>query len=105
MKGTREVSREELITVEEESALIKQIQQSPGDSDAAKERLLLANRRFVHAIAKTFVTGSYTIEELIAEGNKGLLRSVDKYDERRGFKFITYAQWWIKESIKQYINN
>ena len=67
MNGMKEVSREELITVEEESAFIKQIQQSPYDSDAAKERLLLTNRRFVRAIAKKkFAAGSYPIEELIA---------------------------------------
>lgn len=102
---TKNVSREELISVEEESALIRQIQQSPDDCEAAKEKLLLANRRFVRAIAQKYASENHSVEELIVEGNKGLLHAVKKYDESQGFKFISYASWWIKESLKQYINN
>ena len=101
----REVSREELITVEEELALVKQIRLSPEDCEAAKEKLIFVNRRFVRMVAEQYASERYSVEELMLEGNKGLLRAVDKFDETKGFKFISYAIWWVKEYIRQYINN
>ncbi|MGN0223350.1 MAG: sigma factor [Muribaculaceae bacterium] len=103
MNGLQEVNREELITLEEEVALIKQIQQSPDDCEAAKQKLLLVNRRFVRAIVDRYADESRSAAELIAEGNKGLLHAAEKYDATTGFKFISYAQYWIKASFKQYI--
>ena len=100
-----DVSREELITVEEELALIKQIQQSPEDCETAKEKLFLANRRFVRMVAEKYASERHQVEELMDEGYKGLLCAARKFDETRGYKFISYSLWWIKESIKQYINN
>lgn len=105
MKEKQEVQREELITLEEELELIKQIRQSPDDCEAAKQKLLLANRRFVRVIAERYATDEQQTKILVAEGNKGLLHAVKKYDETKGYKFISYALYWIKESIRQYIMN
>ena len=105
MKEKQEVQREELITLEEELELIKQIRQSPDDCEAAKQKLLLANQRFVRVIAERYATDEQQTKILVAEGNKGLLHAVKKYDETKGYKFISYALYWIKESIRQYIMN
>ena len=105
MKEKEEVKREELITLEEEIALIKRIRQSPDDCEAEKQKLLLANRRFVRVIADRYANEKHQVEELVVEGNKGLLHAVIKYDETKGYKFISYAHYWIKESIKQYLEN
>ena len=105
MKEKEEVKREELITLKEELALIRQIRQSPDDCEAEKQKLLLVNRRFVRAIAEGYADEKHPMEILIAEGNKGLLQAVIKYDETQGYKFISYAHYWIKESIKQYLEN
>lgn len=105
MKESQEVNRDQLITLEEEVALIKQIQQSPDDCEAAKQKLLLANRRFVRAIVERYADESRSAAELIAEGNKGLLHAAEKYDASKGFKFISYAQYWIKTFIEQDIMN
>ena len=105
MKEKEEVKREELITLEEEIALIKQIRQSPDDCEAEKQKLLLANRRFVRVIADRYANEKHQVEELVVEGNKGLLHAVIKYDETKGYKFISYARYWIKEYIKEYLKN
>ena len=105
MKEKEEVKREELITLEEELALIRQIRQSPDDCEAEKQKLLLVNCRFVRAIAKGYASEEHSMEKLVDEGNKGLLHAVDKYDETKGYKFISYALYWIKEFIKQYLKN
>ena len=105
MKEKEEVKREELITLEEEIALIKQIRQSPDNCEAEKQKLLLANRRFVRVIADRYANEKHQVEELVVEGNKGLLHAVDKYDEAKGYKFISYAHYWIKEYIKEYLKN
>ena len=105
MKEKEEVNREELITLEEEIALIKQIRQSPDYCEAEKQKLLLANRRFVRVIADRYANEKHQVEELVVEGNKGLLHAVIKYDETKGYKFISYAHYWIKEYIKEYLKN
>lgn len=105
MKEMQEVTREEFITLEDELALIKQIRQSSDDCEAAKEKLRHVNLRFVRAIAKRYANEKFPVDELIIEGNKGLLHAVKRYDETKGYKFISYALYWIKESIKQYLNN
>lgn len=98
-------NRKELLTVEEEVALIKRIQNSEEDSDDALQKLMYGNLRFVRAIARRYVCVFHTLDKLIEEGNIGLIHAVKKYDPTRGFKFISYAAWWIEQSIKQYIEN
>lgn len=99
-------SRDELLTVEQEVALIKKIQQSPDDCQEATAKLLLGNRRFVRKIAQRFQKEGVQLplEEIMAEGNKGLLVAAKRFDETQGYKFISYAIWFVKESIKQHIN-
>ena len=105
MEEKEEALREELITLEDEIALIRKIRQMPDDCEAEKQKLLLVNRRFVRAIAKGYASKKHSMEKLVDEGNKGLLHAVDKYDETKGYKFISYAHYWIKEFIKRYLKN
>lgn len=94
------VCRDELVSVYEEVELVKRFREGGADSESAKDRLLFCSRRFVIAIAKKYTGYSLSMDELIEEGNKGLLHAAMKFDESRGFKFVSYATWWIKESIK-----
>ena len=100
-----DVKREELITVQEEVALVKHIQQFPEDCEKEKGKLLLVNKRFVRVIAERYVSAEHPIEKLIEQGNKGLLFAVNKFDETKGFKFISFAIYYIKDNIKQFIAN
>lgn len=100
-----DVKREELISVQEEVALVKHIQQFPDDCEKEKEKLLLVNRRFVRVIAERYTSEQLSLGDLINEGNKGLLYAAKRYDETRGFKFISFAMYYVKESIKQFIEN
>ena len=97
-KYLQEISKEELISVEEEIELAQRIRQ--GDHKAL-ERLTKANLRFVVSVAKQYQNQGLSLPDLINEGNIGLLRAAEKYDETRGFKFISYAVWWIRQSILQ----
>lgn len=100
-------SRDEFLSVEEEVALIKQIQQSPDDCEEAKSKLLRANRRFVVACAKRQMKrhpSHHTLDELINEGNQGVLFAAKKFDETQGYKFISYAVWFIRTSMENYIH-
>lgn len=92
----REIGKVPLLKAEEEVALAKAKER--GDLEAEK-RLILANLRLVVSIAKKFVGKSLTLLDLIQEGNIGLFRAVDKFDYRKGYKFSTYATWWIKQAI------
>lgn len=103
LKFLEAVSAGELISVEKEVELVKQIQRAEGDVEAAKEKLMLASRRFVRSVAQKYVSKNFSLDELIAEGNKGLEAAISKFEEARGFKFVTYATWWIRQSIEQYI--
>jgi RNA polymerase primary sigma factor len=78
------------------------IKAKAGDS-AAMEKLVKCNLRFVLTIAKEYQYGTIDIEDLINEGNIGLIKAVDRFDASKGFKFISYAVWWIRQSIMQYI--
>ncbi|MCK9254918.1 MAG: sigma-70 family RNA polymerase sigma factor [Bacteroidales bacterium] len=97
-KYLQEIGREELITVDEEVELAQRIKQ--GDR-VALEKLTRANLRFVVSVAKQYQNQGLSLPDLINEGNLGLMRAAEKFDETRGFKFISYAVWWIRQSILQ----
>lgn len=104
MRFFQSISREDLLSVEDEIKLIKQIQRAEGDVDAAKDKLTYANQRFVRSVASRYVSEKHSLEELMTEGNIGLEYAIYKFDETQGFKFITYAMWWIRQSIQQAID-
>ncbi|MBD5330059.1 MAG: sigma-70 family RNA polymerase sigma factor [Bacteroides sp.] len=97
-KYLQEIGREELISVSEEVELAQRIKK--GDR-AALEKLTKANLRFVVSVAKQYQNQGLSLPDLINEGNLGLIRAAQKFDETRGFKFISYAVWWIRQSILQ----
>lgn len=97
-KYLQEIVREQLITADEEVELAQRIKQ--GDRRAL-EKLTRANLRFVVSVAKQYQNQGMSLPDLINEGNIGLIKAAEKFDETRGFKFISYAVWWIRQSILQ----
>ena len=97
-KYLQDISKYELISADEEAKLTIRIKK--GD-DAALEKLIKANLRFVVSVAKQYQNQGLTLPDLINEGNVGLIKAAKRFDETKGFKFISYAVWWIRQSILQ----
>ena len=97
-KFLQDISKEELITPEEEVQLAQRIK--AGD-EVALEKLVKSNLRFVISVAKQYQNQGLSLPDLINEGNIGLIKAARRFDETRGFKFISFAVWWIRQSILQ----
>ncbi|MGB9702225.1 MAG: sigma-70 family RNA polymerase sigma factor [Candidatus Kapaibacteriota bacterium] len=100
-KYLQEIGRVELLSLDEEIELAKKIQVDAPDADKALERLVKANLRFVVSVAKQYQNQGLSLGDLINEGNLGLIKAARRFDVNRGFKFISYAVWWIRQSILQ----
>ncbi|MBP3757506.1 MAG: RNA polymerase sigma factor RpoD/SigA [Prevotella sp.] len=98
-KYLNDISRIPMLTADEEAALGRAIQAGGRQAEAARHKLISANLRFVVSVAKQYQNQGVSLADLINEGNMGLITAADKYDESRGFKFISYAIWWIRQSI------
>lgn len=98
-----EIGRAPLISIEEEIELAQIIKKGGREGQRAKEKLITSNLRFVVSVAKQYQHQGLSLTDLINEGNIGLMKAAEKFDETRGFKFISYAVWWIRQSILQAI--
>ena len=98
----KEISRQPLLTFEEEVDLAKRMEK--GDQEARK-LLITSNLRLVVSVANKYLHYGLPLLDLVEEGNLGLIKAVDKYDHSRGYKFSTYATWWIRQSVSRYLAN
>ena len=96
-----EIAREPMLTPDEEASLAHTIHQRGPAGERARDRLVSANLRFVVSVAKQYQHQGISLTDLINEGNMGLVKAAEKFDETRGFKFISYAVWWIRQSIME----
>lgn len=99
----KEVNRYPMATVDEEVILAQKIRQGGKEADKARQRLIEANLRFVISVANQYHQNNMDLSDLISEGNIGLIKAAERFDETRGFKFISYAVWWIRQSISSTI--
>ena len=99
----KEVNRYPMATVDEEVTLAQRIRQGGKEADKARKRLVEANLRFVISVANQYHQSNMDLSDLISEGNIGLIKAAELFDETRGFKFISYAVWWIRQSISSAI--
>ena len=97
------MSKEHILTREEEQALFKKYKET-GDS-SAYEKIIRCNQGLVASIAKDYVRPEVDDDDLVSEGNIGLMKAIEKFDYKKGFKFSTYAVWWIRQGITRYLNN
>ena len=103
-KGKTEMcEKKQLCSIEDELQLIKDIKSKGTERELAIEKLSHSKLRLVTAVAKMFKGSNLSMEELISAGNQGLVLAAENYDESRGFKFMSYAVWWIRQSIMQEI--
>jgi RNA polymerase primary sigma factor len=102
-KYLKEVSRYPMVTVDEEVILAQKIRQGGKEADKARQRLIEANLRFVISVANQYHQPNMDLSDLISEGNIGLIKAAELFDDTRGFKFISYAVWWIRQSISSAI--
>ncbi len=100
-KYFKDVRKESLLTPEEEITLAKEIE---AGNEKAVDKMVKANLRFVISVAKQYQNQGLTLSDLIAEGNYGLMKAAKRFDHTKGFRFISYAVWWIKQSIVQSLN-
>lgn len=100
-KYLQEIGRVELLNADDEIELAKKIKKGGMEGNLALERLVKANLRFVVSVAKQYQNQGLSLGDLINEGNLGLIKAAKRFDETRGFKFISYAVWWIRQSILQ----
>ncbi len=100
---TEMCGNEQYLSIEDELQLIKNIKSKGAERDLAIEKLSHSNLRLVTAVANMFKGCNLSMEELISAGNEGLVFAAENYDESRGFKFMSYAVWWIRQSIMQKI--
>ena len=98
-----EIGRAPMVSIDEEIELAQIIKKGGKAADRAKNKLVEANLRFVVSVAKQYQHQGLTLTDLIDEGNIGLIKAAERFDETRGFKFISYAVWWIRQSILQAI--
>ena len=105
MNGVNELEAEVRYSLEEELQIIKCIQQRGKERENSIEKLAQSRLRFVTALAKKYVNNNLSMDELIKAGNKGLVLAAENFDESRGFKFICYAIWWVRQSIENEISN
>ena len=102
-RKTKVCENEQFCSIEDELQLIKDINSKGTERDLAIEKLSHSKLRLVSAVAKMFKGRNLSMEELISTGNEGLVLASENYDESRSFKFMSYAVWWIKQSIMQKI--
>ena len=102
-KYLAEISHEPMVSIDEETELAQAIRKGGREGERAKEKLVRANLRFVVSVAKQYQHQGLGLTDLIDEGNNGLVKAAETFDETRGFKFISYAVWWIRQSIMQAI--
>lgn len=100
-KYLQDISRIPMINAEEETVLAQKIRGGGAESNAALEKMVKSNLRFVVSVAKQYQHQGLTLSDLINEGNLGLIKAAQRFDETKGFKFISYAVWWIRQSILQ----